>query len=74
MSAHLSLACACGRVASTPCPTVADIPAAQSRLTGWGYDGKGFVRCAACLSAGAVAAPVSEPTHDQLNLFAEVQA
>lgn len=50
--AFLSVACACGRSASVPCPTVGDIPEAAEQFTGWGYDARGFVCCPECIAAG----------------------
>ena len=68
MTAHLSMACECGRSASVPCPTVADIAASLGQFEGWGHDERGFVRCPECIAAGVVIerAPAAK---DQLGLF-----
>lgn len=52
MTAHLTVTCICGWSTTADCPTVADIPTTE--FEGWGYDERGFARCQACLSGGAV--------------------
>lgn len=57
MTAVLGAACRCGAVIHRPAPAVADIPTANAeiRAAGWGYDGRGNVRCPACRDAPAAA-------------------
>lgn len=68
--ASLSMTCLCGRTASAPCPTVADI--LTVRIEGWGNDERGSVRCPECAGAPLPARQVEsarkvEPA--QLRLF-----
>lgn len=72
MTAALSITCLCGRTASTPCPTVADIPDTLRQFAGWAFDERGFVRCDECIAAGAVIERMPEPVSaddPQLGLF-----
>lgn len=57
MTPVLSASCRCGKSVSTPCPTIADIPAAWADgFDSWGHDERGRVRCPTCLEAGDVPA------------------
>ncbi len=52
---YLTATCRCGKSISIECPTVADIPAAQERMAGWGHDDWGRVRCPGCRAGGSPA-------------------
>lgn len=55
----LSVACACGRRDSAPCPSLRDIPAAQAKFAGWSYDAHGRIRCPDCTARDEAAAQVT---------------
>lgn len=72
MTSFLSVACSCGKSASIPCPTIAEIPAAwDAGFTCWGHDERGRVRCPTCLEAGdSPTAKPAAPVIDHGPLFA----
>lgn len=55
--ARLTAACGCGATVSIECPTVGDIPAARTKMTGWGYDDRGMVKCPKCLPPATESPP-----------------
>ena len=49
MTAQFGMRCGCGRAVFADCPQLDDIAQVQARVTGWGHDARGFVRCPDCL-------------------------
>lgn len=65
----LSVTCGCGRSISIECQTVADIPAAQAMMDGWGFDEAGRVRCPEHLSGEIDVPPPTPADARQHELF-----